>query len=55
VRARLIVFAATLDFLLVGGSFRRNAYLALGPDRNALGARRFLLARSNAGSRFLDR
>jgi hypothetical protein len=35
-------FAATLDFLVVGGSFRRNGYQALGPDRNAIGARRFL-------------
>ena len=35
-------FPATLDFLLVGGSFARNAYLALGLERNAIGARRFL-------------
>ena len=33
---------ATLDFLLVGGSFARNAYLALGLERNAIGPRRFL-------------
>src|SRR5215467_9510303 len=35
-------FAATLNFLLIGGSFGRNAYLALVPDRNAIGARLFL-------------
>src|SRR6516165_5675286 len=35
-------FAATLNFLLVGRSFGRSAYLALRPDRNAIGARRFL-------------
>jgi len=35
-------FAAARNFLLVGGSFGRNAYLALVPDRNAIGARRFL-------------
>jgi len=36
-------FAATLDFLLVGGSFGCKAYLvALGLDRNAIGDRLFL-------------
>src|SRR6516165_12263923 len=35
-------FAATLNFLLVGRSFGRSAYLALRPGRNAIGARRFL-------------
>jgi hypothetical protein len=35
-------FAATLNFLLVGRSSGLNAYLALRPDRNAIGARRFL-------------
>jgi hypothetical protein len=33
-------FAATLDFLLVGGSFGLDAYLAFGPDRNTINARR---------------
>src|SRR5262249_26957207 len=35
-------FAATRNFLLIGGSFGRNAYLALVPDRNAIGDRLFL-------------
>ena len=35
-------FAATLNFLLVGRSSGLNADLALVPDRNAIGARRFL-------------
>src|SRR5262245_63113746 len=35
-------FAATRNFLLIGGSFGRNAYLALAADRDAVGARSFL-------------
>ncbi len=35
-------FAATRNFLLIGGSFGRSAYLALVPDRDAVGARSFL-------------
>src|SRR5262249_27367642 len=35
-------FAATRNFLLTGGSFGRNVYLALVPDRHAIGARHFL-------------
>ena len=30
-------FAATRNFLLIGGSFGRNAYLNLVPDHNAIG------------------
>jgi hypothetical protein len=35
-------FAATRNFLLIGGSFGRSAYQALVPDRDAVGARSFL-------------
>jgi hypothetical protein len=35
-------FATARNFLLIGGSFGRNAYLNLVPDHNAIGARRFL-------------
>jgi hypothetical protein len=33
-------FTATLDFLLVGGSFGLDAYLAFGPDCNTINAKR---------------
>jgi hypothetical protein len=43
-------FATTLDFLLVGGSFGLDAYLAFGPDRNNINARR--QAQTVCGFRF---
>ena len=42
-------FTAALDFLLLGGSFGLDAYLAFGPDRNTIDAKRQVSDRQSRG------